>query len=289
MFFEKHGTHLKKAGASLQGKCLFHKEQNGQALTVWPAENRWHCFGKCQRGGDVIDATMILHGIDFQSACELLATGKVTSIAQLPALANFLRRPPVSPILTPNQIKEQDAACRALRDCPERIGVVANHRHWQPETILHLAMDGHLGLHHGSLAFIYNHGLKYRWDQNGQRRVAWAFGGNRELWRDDRLWPSEVRTIYICEGETDAISLIDAGIENYPTTAVVAIPCANAWEPSWNIHFRNRDVVILTDADPAGDLAATRITRQLQDGAARVVRLRAPDLAQHDTQSVSTL
>lgn len=44
-----HGTTV------LKGKCFLHGEQKGEAFTVWPAEQKWRCFGACNTGGDVID------------------------------------------------------------------------------------------------------------------------------------------------------------------------------------------------------------------------------------------
>lgn len=262
----------------MQGKCPFHREQHGKALTIWPEEGRWRCFGKCDRGGDVIAAVMLLHGLDFHASCQFLASGNVWHAAPT-ALKRTNSKNAPSLVLTPDQVRQQDKACRALRDHPQRIQAFASKRGWCRETVRGLALDGHLGLHRGNWAFIYNHGLKYRWVQKGERRIAWEFGGNRELWREDRLWPKDVRTAYICEGETDAISLIDAGLETNSATVVVAMPCAGAWQSSWNAHFRERDVVILTDADSAGDRAAATITRELHECASRIVRLRVSDLA----------
>ena len=95
------------------------------------------------------------------------------------------------------------------------------------ETVRGLALDGHLGLHEGKLAFLYGHGLKLRWQEKGERRISWAFGGNHELWRADRLALPQVRRVIVCEGETDAVCLLDAGLESDADVAVVAIPGAS--------------------------------------------------------------
>ena len=75
VFLSARGVVLKRHGAVLQGKCPFHNEVNGTALTVWPDEGRWRCFGKCDAGGDVIEAVMRLDGVSFKEACARLAGG----------------------------------------------------------------------------------------------------------------------------------------------------------------------------------------------------------------------
>ena len=52
---------------------------------------------------------------------------------------------------------------------------------------------------------------KTRWRENGERRFKFLFGKSW-LWRGELIPQAE--TIYLCEGETDAISLIDRGIED---------------------------------------------------------------------------
>jgi hypothetical protein len=39
----------------LKGKCLLHQERKGNAFVVYPKNNRWRCYGKCQGGGNIIE------------------------------------------------------------------------------------------------------------------------------------------------------------------------------------------------------------------------------------------
>jgi 5S rRNA maturation endonuclease (ribonuclease M5) len=270
-FLAGRGVVLKRHGALLQGKCPFHHEQNGEALTVYEQENRWHCFGKCAAGGDVIRAVELLDGLDFKAACERLG-GRLPEDA-LPARSELPKKPKIE-ALTAEQVTMQATAAKALGADAGRCAGIAKRRGWLAETVRVLALDAHLGTHEGKLGFIYPHGLKLRWqDAAGERRIAWAFGSNGELWRQDRLDVPEVRRVYVCEGETDGISLIDCGIEADGTVAVVAIPGASCWRQEWNALFAGRDVLVATDADEAGEKAATRITAALTGTAARVLRL----------------
>jgi hypothetical protein len=276
VFLASRGAMLKRhGGVVMTGKCIFHKEAHGESLSVWP--DRWHCFGKCAEGGDVIEALMRLDGVTFKAACEQLG-GRLAESSTTPPKATPKTLPDVSPEpLAPGQLAMQAAAARALAAHPVN---VAERRGWSPATVRGLALDGHLGIHDKKLAFIFPHGVKLRWQEQGERRIAWAFGGNRELWRQDRLVGDTVRTVYVSEGESDAISLIDAGAE--ADGAVVAIPGASCWRPEWNPLFAGRDVVVVTDADEAGEKAARRILAELAAVAARVVRLDPLDLLPED-------
>ncbi len=97
-----------------------------------------------------------------------------------------------------------------LRETPNLCERIASARGWQAETLRGLTFEPSLGWHKGKLAFIYETGVKLRWRQNGERVICWAFG-KPWLWRGSLI--DTAGKIYLCEGETDAINLIDAGIE----------------------------------------------------------------------------
>jgi|GEM_PF-523308 len=273
-FLAARGVVLKRQGAVLKAKCPFHQEQNGEALTVWEVDGKWRCFGKCATGGDVIEAVMRLDGLDFKGACERLGGSLMEPCT--PPERSEPAKPKAAAVATlkESQVRMQAAAARALGEHEGQCAKIAKRRGWLPETVRGLALDAHLGLHEGRLAFVYPHGLKLRWqDGAGKRCIAWAFGNNGELWRQDRLEVPEVRTVYICEGETDCLSLIDAGLEADGMAAAVAIPGASCWRQEWNLLFAGRDVLVATDADAAGEKAAGRIMGELALIAARVARL----------------
>jgi len=52
--------------------CPIHSEKTASFL--WDKQkNKWHCFGLCCSGGDVIDLFMRLNNCDFKTACQSLS------------------------------------------------------------------------------------------------------------------------------------------------------------------------------------------------------------------------
>jgi twinkle protein len=147
---------------------------------------------------------------------------------------------------------------------------LAKARGWKPETIRDLTIGPHLGWHEGKLAFIYESGVKLRWRQHGERVVRWAFG-KPWLWRGSLI--DTAATIYLCEGETDAISLIDAGLESDGRTVAVALPSATTFNERWADLFLGKDVILAFDADKAGQEATHRVSRLLRQHGASLKQL----------------
>ena len=116
-----------------------------------------------------------------------------------------------------------------------------------------LCHEPSLGWHGDKLAFIYDTGMKVRWDEAGGRRVRWHFG-KPWLWREQFNQPGIMHAM-LTEGETDAIRLIDAGAEADGRTVVVAMPSAG-WGKStvaiWRERFRGKAVTLCCDADKPG-------------------------------------
>lgn len=147
---------------------------------------------------------------------------------------------------------------------------IAKARGWKRETIRDLTIGPHLGWHEGKLAFIYESGVKLRWRQHGERIVRWAFG-KPWLWRGSII--DTASTIYLCEGETDAISLIDAGLESDWRTVAVALPSATTFNERWADLFLGKEVILAFDADKAGREATHRVSRLLRQHVASLKQL----------------
>jgi hypothetical protein len=159
---------------------------------------------------------------------------------------------------------------------------IAKARGWRPETIRGLAIDGALGwsdgwagYHHGALAFLYESGIKQRWRRERERMIRWFCGGPRSFWRGSLLPPS-VGTVFITEGETDAISLIDAGAEEADDAFVVAVPNAGVVPQGIAELVAGRSVVLSLDTDSAGQAASEKLIPLIRPTAASIAIWKAP-------------
>lgn len=71
-----------RAGRYSVYKCPLHNETKGFSLVIY--DDRWHCYGKCDRGGDVIAWVQDYHRLSFPEACEWLSPGSTTPVAPVP-------------------------------------------------------------------------------------------------------------------------------------------------------------------------------------------------------------
>ncbi|HMJ91505.1 MAG TPA: CHC2 zinc finger domain-containing protein [Candidatus Acidoferrum sp.] len=59
---------FKKSGDSLSGPCPIHKGENPTQFRVSVAKNVWHCFSKCQRGGNALDFISLMEDVSIHAA-----------------------------------------------------------------------------------------------------------------------------------------------------------------------------------------------------------------------------
>ena len=79
------------------------------------------------------------------------------------------------------------------------------------------------------------------------------------------------RKVYVTEGETDAITLIDAGAETEADCLVVALPSSSTLPPDMVATLAGRDIVLCLDQDNAG-LEATKKMEALLSGKVRTLK-----------------
>ena len=229
--------HAKRSGKAWKAKCPAHDDREPSLSIDEGSDGR--ALLKCHAGCPTDDVIAAL-GVTYRD----LFPAKFSQVPSAPRRANQLR--PVTSQSADDFLSKQEClraiemAVR-LRETPNLCERIARARGWKPETIRNLSLEPSLGWHDGKLAFIYETGVKLRWRQQGERIVRWAFG-KPWLWRGSYI--NIGTTVYLCEGETDAISLIDAGLEPHGQTIAVALPSASTFNERWAILFTGTEVVL---------------------------------------------
>lgn len=59
---------FKKSGGGLTGPCPIHKGENPTQFRVSPSKNVWHCFSKCNGGGNVLDFIAKMEDVSIHAA-----------------------------------------------------------------------------------------------------------------------------------------------------------------------------------------------------------------------------
>jgi len=241
----KDGYKLTRSGEYLKCCCPFHKEKT-PSFFIYPNDAYALCYG-CGWKGDVFDYEKRKRRTDFVGAMQNLErkAGKISREVPL----DLTLRPKVKEELTQEQRDIMKKAALRLASDEHLLHFVAKARAWNSETILQLAKEGSLGWYKGALAFNYDTGMKLRdWPK---KNFTWEFGGNG-LWRGEGI--AGATHIYITEGESDCISLLDSGIESVESgCAVVCCPGASGFKNEWGELFKGKTVTLCFDNDQAGE------------------------------------
>lgn len=248
------GHHLESSGRSKRCLCPIHPEQTA-SFHVYEESGRAKCYG-CGWSGDIIEYVRDTHGLGFGEALEYL-TQDFHNIGRSQSVCLRKAKARVEQEIGLTQA-EQDLlkkAAKRLSENPYICESVASKRGWNPATIKALAEEGSLGWD-GALAFLYPKGMKSRnWPG---REFFWDFG-SPGVWRGNQI--GDAMEIFICEGETDCIALLDKGIEEDGTMAVIALPSASTIPSDLPNLVQGRHVTLCMDDDTAG----ARATEKLAD------------------------
>jgi CHC2 zinc finger/Toprim-like len=249
------GHKIQRSGRQPKCRCPFHDDST-PSFVISKKNDYGYCFG-CDWHGDIIQYEQDYHDVDLGSALEKLTewleTGKCGERKVFDVVEEEI---PIQ--ILEHQRQSMGEASAALFADEVAILKIAADRNWLPGTIAKLAKDGDLGWSDGRLTFNYSTGLKLReWPA---KEFRWSFGKNG-LWRDHVLGTSDC--VFLTEGETDAISLLDCGLEKEPGIGVIAVPGSKAFKQQWAEYFTGKHVVICFDDDAAGVQGARRILQML--------------------------
>jgi Toprim-like/CHC2 zinc finger len=263
------GEHAKKSA-----RCPFHDDKNN-SFSVYQNANgnwRWKCHTGCG-AGDEIDFVVRLRNAATSEACRAYVDLAGVNRNATTACTNQERQNKrmSKPSNCAGDINlSTDEGCRQVCAMIDRLATddqlldrIAKARDWKKETIKQIALEGYLGWHNGKVAFIYDTGCKVRWRQDGERVIRWLFG-KPWIWRGAYLSISSRTKVFLCEGETDAIALLDVGVENDLAKVVVAAPSASTFNENWAVLFEHKTVVLCFDDDVAGNAAVDRVAKILR-------------------------
>lgn len=262
---------LRAVGNRHEGRCPACAETDGDKkgnhLSI-DADERWTCI--MFPGAE---------GKEHRSRIRALVGIKDGTNYRRPVRATYTKpvREPWKPYeMTNAELEQCVSMAKALANNPDALQRIAKARAWQPETIRLLAVELCLGIHEGKLVMIYPTGAKQRLKPltKGQQHHGAAFRqlfGKPSLWMGDRILRCTEK-VHIVEGESAAIALCDAGLDNGTTNLVMATPGASSWRREWASRFAGLEVLIWPDADEAGEKHASAILDSLQ-GIARSVRI----------------
>ena len=239
------------SGSQVKCRCPFHDDST-PSFSISKADDFGICFG-CDWKGDIVQYEREFHSVDYPTALKRLEEWRISGANGNGRVAT----PEVATApfaYTGEQKASVQKASSLLAGNMALVERVAAAKEWTASTILRLAQENDLGWWDGLLGFHYSTGVKLRnWPH---RDMHWKLGGNG-LWRDRLLEKSS--TIYLAEGESDAITILDCGVEQDPDTAVLAVPGASGFKKAWAQRFAGKAVITCFDNDEPGIEMGKRI------------------------------
>jgi|GEM_PF-2965016 len=269
--------HFQLAGMPAKSCLSPFRRERRPSFSVYPhpetGEELFKDHGDLGVGGDSFDFFKECSDLDGREAVEAfleLAEQHRWIGNAFAAKATQIEKPKAKPL--PRNFADQCAdMCKRLLNNPGLCGAYGNKRGWKKETILQLANEGSLGWFSNGPAFIYTTGIKVRSDMFGERHFHWQLGSG-SIWRADRI--ANASKVYITEGESDCITMIDSGIENEPGVAVLALHSASTrLDPELATLFTDKEVTLCMDNDDPGKAAVERNAKLLKPFAAMVKTL----------------
>lgn len=223
--FTKQGKNIYLA------KCPIHKEKRGTSLSIYDKTETgggwdWFCFGACQKGGTapklLVDAGLFP---TMEEAVEDLRKTFKLTFPDLVTLEAFAEAKGLSiDFLSSRGCSYQEVEVKRDKGTVSLKGVVIPFYDRSGKPIA----------------------KKIRLKFTGTPKYAFLEGKNT-VYGLDLLDSFTTEYIYICEGETDALTLLQAGFQ------AVGIPGAAAWQSSWADYFHKfKKIIVLSDNDTAG-------------------------------------
>jgi len=295
--FKKDGHDMKRSGSEYVCLCPFHEEIT-PSCTVSEEKGFFHCFG-CEIGGDLIKYWEFSRDCNFKEACESL--GPLAGMSPEPShYTPATRKPSPSPKLpqkapiplSNKALTTWAKACTHLANSSDEIERIARWRGFSPELIQWAAECRLIGLldymNAPREAFIVKAPTINKNSLTSTSihiRLAPSTSGNftdKASWRftptGQKSWPfiigttHEAKTIYLTEGQWDALALCEImgwhlNGKVFQDICVVGLRGASSGKLLNQYTINPKATIIaFTDSDDAGDawMAPGGLLDQLQ-------------------------
>lgn len=235
--------------SEIRAYCPFHDD--GEPSFSFNTETGlWYCFA-CRIGGNAVDFLMRLKGVSRETALE-----------------------EIKDYTLPVAEDDIENWCKCLWQSPSALGYLAG-RGLLDESVIKKYRIGYDGSRITIPVYSTTGDLvnvrKLAIDGRRKNKVINLPGTELYLWPIQSLIEGNGQ-VYICEGETDCLTALVQGLR-----AVTGTGGAGSWCQEWSGFFKDCDVVVAYDNDPAGRDGTSLVLTSLKDYAKSLATLDIPE------------
>ena len=207
-------------------KCPIHKETNGSSFIMYekPTGWDWTCFGKCSTGGNAAKLLTMALPDKFptiEDAAEDIREKYNLVLPDVVDIESFARYKNVTP---------EFLVSRGIENVSD--GILIHYYDANNEKIA----------------------TKKRLKFEGKPKYKFTFGSGNAFYGLELLKTYQKDYIYLVEGESDALTMMFAGIP------VLGIPGSLSWQPEWAAHVADfKKIIVINDNDIAGMKLFTKL------------------------------
>ena len=250
-------TPFKKRGDQLCGPCPVHGGDNPNAFVISISKNIWHCFTRCNTGGDVIKLVRRLYGKDYRQTAAFLSSLAGTTATSRTVCSAQYRKKPFTPFTarlpldasTPWLLKKQIKPATA-----KRFEVGAYHAKGFLCGCIAVRLHDLLGHPIGYAARQLNPIVA---KQYGKWKFPPRLPKNEILYNFHRIRPANPKAVVVVECPWAVMRLDQL---NIPAVALLGIHLSSV---QFDILKKLSRVVLMLDGDAAGRSATARIRKTL--------------------------
>lgn len=251
-------TPFKKRADQLFGPCPVHRGDNPNAFVVSLSKNLWHCFTRCNTGGDVIDLVRRLYGKDYRQTAAFLSSLTHSAATSQSVCAAHYRKKPFQPftarlpldVSTPWLLKKQINPATATR-----FEVGAYHGNGFLFGCIAVRLHDLTGHAIGYAARQLNPHLA---KQYGKWKFPPGLPKNEIFYNFHRIRSTNPKTVVVVECPWAVMRLDQL---NIPAVALLGIHLSSV---QFDILKKLSRVVLMLDGDSAGRSATIRIRKTLE-------------------------